>query len=78
MIRIVGTLKTRSDTNGLDEICVQLGKNAPCKTPTTIGKSSLVELGRWLDDRLTLLDRELNAVADGSDIETKEQDFEKV
>ena len=40
----VETLKTRWDTNDLDEISFWLGTNLPCKTPKTIGRSSLVEL----------------------------------
>ena len=74
----VETLKTRSDTIDLDEMWIWLGTDLLHKTPESIGRSSLVELGRCLDDRLTLSDKELHAVAYGSDTETEEQDLEKV
>ena len=48
-------------------MCIWLGTNLPQKTPETIKKSSLEELGRCLDDRLTLSDKELHAVAYGCD-----------
>ena len=38
-------------------------KNVPRKTSETIERSLLVELGRYLDDRLTLSEKELYAVA---------------
>ena len=41
-------------------------------------KSLLEELGRWLDDRFTLSDEELPAVAYVSDKETEEHDLEKL
>ena len=41
-------------------------------------KSLLEELGRWLDDRFTLSDKELPAVAYVSDKETEEHDLEKL
>ena len=50
----------------------------PHKTPETIGSSLLEELGRCLDDRLTLSDKELHAVAYGGDKETEEHDLEKL
>ena len=52
----VETLKTRSDKNDLDEMCIWLGTNLPHKTPETIGGSSFEELARSLDDGLTLSD----------------------
>ena len=59
-------------------MCIWLGTDLPHKTPGTVGRSSLEELGRCLDDRLTLSDKELHAVAYGSGIETEEQVLEKV
>ena len=53
---------------------IWLETNLPHKTPETIKRSSLEELGRCLDDRLILSDKELHAVAYGSDIETHEDD----
>ena len=53
----IETLKTRSDTTNLDEICIWIGINLQYKTPDTTGRSSLEELGRCLDDRLTLSDK---------------------
>ena len=63
------TLKTRSGTDDLDEMYIWLGTTLPHKTPEIIGKSILEELGRCLDERLTLSDKELHAVAYGSDKE---------
>ena len=45
----VEALTTRSDTNDLDKMCIWLGTNLPHKTPETKGRSSLEELGRFLD-----------------------------
>ena len=59
-------------------MCIWLGTNLPQKTPETIKKSSLEELGRCLDDRLTLSDKELHAVAYGCDIETEGHDLKKL
>ena len=74
----VETLKTRSGTNDLDEMRIWLGTNLPHKIPKTKGRSLLEELERWLDDRLTLSDKELHAVAYRYDKETKEHDLEKL
>ena len=74
----VETLKTRSDTKDLGEICIWLGTNLPHKTPETIGRSLLEELERCLDDRLTLPDKELRAAAYGNDKGTEEHDLEKL
>ena len=57
---------------------IWLGKTLPHKTPETIGRSILEELGRFLDDKLTLPDKELHAVAYASDKETEEHDLEKL
>ena len=46
----VETLKIRSDTNDLDEMCIWLETNLPHKTLETIERSSLEELGKCLDD----------------------------
>ena len=59
-------------------MCIWLGTTLPHKTPEIIGRSILEELGRCLDDRLTLSDKELQAVAYGSDKETGEHDLEKL
>lgn len=48
-------------------------KNLPCKTPDTIRKSSLVDIGRCLDDRRTSSDKELLAKAYNIDTETTKQ-----
>ena len=42
-------------------MCIWLGTNLPHKTPEAIGRISLEELVRCLDDRLTLSDKELHA-----------------
>ena len=42
-------------------MCIWLGINFPDKTPETIGGILLEELGRCLDDRLTVSDKELQA-----------------
>ena len=47
-LHFVETLKTRSDTNDLDKECVWLGPNSSLETPEATGRSSLVELERWL------------------------------
>ena len=70
----VETLETRSGTKDLGELCIWLGTKFPHKTLETIGKSLLEELGRCFDDRLTLSDKELQAVASG----TEEHDSEKL
>ena len=57
-------------------MCIWLGTNVPHKTPETIEKSSVEELERCLDNRLTLSAQELYAVAYRSDIETVELDLE--
>ena len=59
-------------------MCIWLGTNLPHETPETKGRSSSEELGRCLDDRLTLSDKTLHAVAQGSDKETEEHDLEKL
>ena len=59
-------------------MCIWLGTNLPHKTWETIGKCLLEDLGRCLDDRLTLSDKELQAVAYGSDKGTKEHDIDKL
>ena len=59
-------------------MCIWLGTNLLHKTPETTGRHSLEELGRCLDDRLTLSDKELLAVACGRDKETEEHDLEKL
>lgn len=48
-------------------------KNLPCKTPDTVRKSSLVDIGRCLDDRRTSSDKELLAKAYNIDTETTKQ-----
>ena len=58
-------------------MCIWLGTTLPHKTLETTGRSILEELGRCLDDRLTLSDKELHPVAYCNDNETKEQDLEK-
>ena len=63
------TLKTRSGTDDLDEMYIWLGTTLSHKTPEIIGKSILEELGRCLDERLILSDKELHAVPYGSDKE---------
>ena len=73
----VDTLKTRSDTNDFDEMCIWLGTTLPHKTLKTTWRSILEELGRCLDDRLTLSDKELHPVAYGSDNETEDHYLEK-
>ena len=55
-------------------MCIWLGTNLPHKTPKTIGRSLLKELRRCLDDRVTLSDKELHALAYSSDNETEEHD----
>ena len=55
------TVKVKSDINNLDEMCVGLGTNVPRETSKSIGRNLLAELGRCLDDRLTVSDKELNA-----------------
>ena len=55
------TLKARSGARDLGEMCIWLGINFPDKTPETIGGILLEELGRCLDDRLTISDKELQA-----------------
>ena len=59
-------------------MCNWLAENVPHKTPETIGRSLSEELGRCLDDRLTLSDKELQAVASGSDKGTEEHDLQKL
>ena len=59
-------------------MCIWLGTNLPHETPETMGRSSWKELGRCLDDRLTLSDKKLHAVAQGSDKGTEEHDLEKL
>ena len=59
-------------------MCIWLGITLPHRTLKTIGRSILEELGRCVDDRLTLSDKELHAVAYGSDKETGEHDLEKL
>ena len=71
----VETLKTRSGTKDLGEMCIWLGINFPHNTPGTIGRNLLEELGRCLDERLTLSDK---AEAYGSDKGTAEHDLEKL
>ena len=72
------TLKSRLGTKDLGEMCNWLAENVPHKTPETIGRSLSEELGRCLDDRLTLSDKELQAVASGSDKGTEEHDLQKL
>ena len=72
----VETLKSRSDIKDLGEMCIWLGTNFPRKTPENIGRSLLEELGRCLDKRLTLSDKELQAERYGSDIGTDEHDLQ--
>ena len=74
----VKKLKARSGTKDLGEMCIWLGTNFPHKTPETIERSLTEELGRCLDERLTLSDKELQAEAYGSDIGTEEHDLEKL
>ena len=57
-------------------MCVWLGTNSPRKIPGSIRWNSL-ELKRCLDDRLTLLDKELYAVVNGNDTKTEEKVMEK-
>lgn len=57
----VDTLKTRSDTKGLGEMCIWLVTNFPHKTLEPIGRCLLEEQGRCLDERLTLSEKELQA-----------------
>ena len=57
-------------------MCIWLGTNFPRKTPENIGRSLLEELGRCLDKRLTLSDKELQAERYGSDIGTDEHDLQ--
>ena len=59
-------------------MCICLETTLPHKTPETIGRSILEELGRCLNDRLTLADKELHAVAYVSDKEIEEHDLEKL
>ena len=59
-------------------MCVWCSTNLPHKTTETMRRSSLLELERCLGHRLTLSDKELHAVAYGSDTEIEEQDLEKV
>ena len=59
-------------------MCIWLGTNLPHKTPKTMERSLLEELGRCLDGRLSLSDKELHAVAYGSDKETEEHELEKL
>ena len=56
---------------------IWLGINFLHKTPQTIGRSLLEELGRCLDERLRLSDKELEAEACGSDKGTEKHDLEK-
>ena len=56
-------------------MCIWLGINFPHNTPGTIGRNLLEELGRCLDERLTLSDK---AEAYGSDKGTAEHDLEKL
>ena len=58
-------------------MCVRLGTNVPRKTSKSIGRNLLAELGRCLDDRLTLSGKELDAVAYVCDKQIEEQDFKK-
>lgn len=58
-------------------MCVWLGTNSSRKIPESIRWNSL-ELKRCLDDRLTLLDKELYAVVNSNDTKTEEKDLEKV
>ena len=55
------TLKIRSDTNDLARNRLTTWNNRNRR------KKFLVELERCVDDRLTLLDKELHAVANGND-----------
>ena len=59
-------------------MCIWLGTNFQHKTPETIGRSLLEQLERCLDERLTLLDKELQAEVYGSDTGTEEHDLEKL
>ena len=43
-------------------MCVWLKRNLSRKTLATLGRSSLVELGRWLDDKLTLNSQTKNSI----------------
>ena len=59
-------------------MCIWVGTNhRENKPPETIGRCLLEELGRRLDDRLTLSDNELQAVAYNSDNGTEKLDLEK-
>ena len=58
-------------------MCILLGTNLTHKALETIGRCSLEELGSCLDDKLTLSDKELHAVAYGNDKETDEHDFKQ-
>ena len=59
-------------------MCIQLRTNFPYKTLETIERSLLQELGRCLDEKLTLSDKELQAEAYVSNIGTEEDDLEKL
>ena len=72
------TLKTRSGTKDLGEMYIWLWINFLHKTPQTIGRSLLEELGRCLDERLRLSDKELEAEACGSGKGTEKHDLEKL
>lgn len=52
-------------------MCVWLRTHLPRIILITKGRSSLVELKKYLDDRVTLSDKELHAVAYGSDTENR-------
>ena len=74
----IETLKTRSGTKDLGEMCIWLGTNFPHKTPATTRKILLEKLGRYLDERLTLSDKELQAKAYRGDKGTEEHDLEEL
>ena len=70
--------KTRSGTNDLDEMCIILWTNLPHDITKTTGQSLLVELRRCVNDSVTLLDKDLHAVAYGNDKDIEEHDLEKL
>ena len=57
---------------------IWLGTNFPYKTPETIRRSLLKELGRCLDERLTLSDKESQTEAYSSEKGTEDRDLEKL
>ena len=59
-------------------MCIWLGTNFPHKTPETIGRSLLEELGRCLDERPALSDKESQTEAYSSDKGTEDHDLEKL